>query len=262
MTSDQRFLFNRDFDPDLVANGGAHSKERGPNGGRAGSRAKPVFSEDDLARVRAEGYAEGREQASLDAAGSMERRLTEAFETVGDRLGELIAITREASAAQARDANTIAVAIARRMVPELYRRNAAAEIEHTVAGVLAQVLKPEVLTVRTAEALADPLRDRIKALAEARGVGDDVKITADPTLSEGDCRVEWSGGGAERISAALWTEIEAIVEKNLGFVPALTNDGAAADDNRGDVNAEHTTPMLECAATAPSTEIEAGENHG
>lgn len=262
MITEQRFLFNRDFDPDLLVNGGSQSRGRAEDDKRNRNRPKPVFTEDDLARVRAEGFAEGCDKASRDAARSMEKRLTEAFETVGERLGEIIATTEATTAAAARDATAIAVAIARRMVPELYQRNAAAEIEHTVATVLSQVLKTDGLTVSTAEALADPLRERIKALAETRGIADRVRITADPALSAGDCRIEWPGGGAERMSAALWTEIEAVVQENLGFVPALADGETDSGNDRGNVNEESTTPMLECAANVPSKEIEVGETHG
>lgn len=258
---EQRFLFDRDFDPDLLVNGGSGSGQRVENGERAKSDAKPVFTEDDLARVRAEGYAEGREQASRDAAQSLEWRLTVAIEAVGERLGEIISSTDAATAAAARDANVIAVAIARRMVPELYRRNAAAEIEQTVTSVLSQVLDTKALTVHTAESLADPVRERLIALAETRDIGDRIRITADHSLSDGDCRIEWMGGGAERISAALWMEIEGIVEKNLGFVPALVNGDAYSGSDRGDLNEEDTTPMLECAAHASSATNEDGETH-
>ena len=244
MMSAQRFLFNRDFDPDLLDSGLNRS------GGRTdGGKPPSIFTEDDLARVRAEGVAEGREHASREAARSMELRVTEAFETIGERLQELIAGKDTANAAIARDANAIALAIARRMVPELYRRNAAAEIEHAVATVLSQVLETAELTVHTAEALADPVRERVEALAETRGIGGRVRITADPSLVDGDCRIEWLGGGAERNASAMWNDIEAIVEKNLGFVPAKLNQ-------------ENTTPMLECSTSAPTEGTEVGENHG
>ncbi len=266
MNTAQKFLFNRDFDPDLVVNGAKGPDGRPLDGKRSQARPKPVITDEDLARVRAEGVAEGQATASRDAAQSMELRLTEAFETVGDRLGEVISSTEAAHAAAAREANAIAVAIARRMVPELYRRNAAAEIELTVATVLSQVLETNALTVHTAEALTDPLRERITALAEARGIGERVRIVAAPTLTEGDCRIEWPGGGAERNSAALWAEIEAIVEQNLGLVPALAGEKQAPAEISGevsnDVNEENTTPVLECAANAPSPDIEVGDTHG
>lgn len=262
MTTAQKFLFNHDFDPDLLVNGGTDPDGRPRDGKRTRARPKPAITEDDLARVRAEGVAEGREQASREAAQSLERRLTEAFETVGERLGEVIASTQAAHATAAREASAIAVAIARRMVPELYRRNAAAEIELTVASALSQVLETKELTVHTSETLVDPLRERITALAEARGIGERVRISADATLIEGDCRIEWPGGGAERTSATLWSEIEAIVEKNLGAVPGLANGMKDTAEISGNVNEENTTPMLECAANAPSADIEVGENHG
>lgn len=261
MKAAQKFLFNRHFDPDLLVNGGTRPEGQAEASQRSRARTKQAFTEDDLARARAEGFAEGREQALREAAQSMELRLTEAFESVGGRLDEIISGTQAAHAAAGRDATAIAVAISRRMVPELYRRNAASEIELTVANVLSRVLETGQLTVHTAEDLADPLRDRIAALAEARGIGDHVRIAVDPTLTEGDCRIEWPGGGAERTGTTLWGEIEAIVEKNLGFVPALTEANSSSEIS-GNVNEEDTTPLLECTANAPTATIEVGENHG
>lgn len=266
MNTAQKFLFTRDFDPDMVVN-----STKGPNGQprkskRSETRPETVITDEDLARVRAEGVAEGHATASREAAQSIELRLTEAFETVGERLGQVISSTEAAHAAAAREANAIAVAIARRMVPELYQRNAAAEIEHTVASVLSQVLETNALTVHTSETLTEPLRERITAMAEARGVCERVKIAADPLLAEGDCRIEWPGGGAERNSAALWTEIEAIVEQNLGFVPALIGEKQECAEISGkvpnDVNEENTTPVLECATNASSADTKVGDTHG
>ncbi len=258
MMTAERFLFNRDFDPDLLVNDGSAARGRKAGAKPTKARPAPVFTEDDLARARAEGVAEGREQASRDAARSLEMRLTQAFETVGERLHDVLAGRDAANLAIAGQANALAVAIARRMVPELYRRNAAGEIEHTVASVLSRILETDRLAVRTAETLADPLRDRIEALAEARGLGGRIAIVADPSLAEGDCRIEWPGGGAERNEAAMWAEIDAIVEKNLGFVPAL----AGGENNPAAVNEENTTPMLECSAGSAPVGTEVGENHG
>jgi flagellar assembly protein FliH len=140
------------------------------------------------------------------------------------------------------DATMVATAIARKMVPEFYRRNAAGEIEHAVATILGQMLEKPKLTVWVSELLRDDLSEGIVTLTEQRGFAGRVTVTADPKMHEGDCRVEWAGGGGELNSAARWREIDAIIERNLGGVPtAVADDSDHTETNEapaGDTIAE------------------------
>jgi flagellar assembly protein FliH len=224
MTPAKKFLFDHSFDAALPLEEQAGEDEM-PAEAVANENGTPsTFGEDDLTRAHAQGLAEGREQAGAEAAVTVERRVADALDSLGDRLSELFAQRQDDAAQAAGDATMVATAIARKMVPEFYRRNAAGEIEHAVAAILERMLEKPRLTVRTSALLCDEVSERIAALAEQRGFAGQVTVTADPKMRESDCRVEWAGGGAELNSAARWREINAIIERNLGGAPATEAD--------------------------------------
>lgn len=238
MTPAKRFLFEHCFETDLPLDARTGEDKTTAEDVASESGTPATFSEDDLARAHAEGVAEGREQAGAEAADAVERRVADALDTLGDRLSDLLAHREDAFARAVGDATSVATTIARKMVPELYRRNAAGEIEHAVATILERMLEKPMLTVRVSEPLRDDLAERIAALAERRGFAGRVTVTADPETAEGDCRVEWAGGGAELNAADRWREIDAIIEQNLGGVPTAvsrvsdhtdTNEPSAVD---------------------------------
>ncbi len=258
MASEKRFLFDHSFDAVLPLD-----EQAGENGMLAEDVANDrepsnTFSEDDLARAHAEGLAEGRKKAAAEAADSVERRLAEAIDSLDGRLSELFAHRQDADNRAAGEATLVATAIARKMVPEFYRRNAAGEIEHAVTTVLDQMLEPSTLTVRTNELLRDEVSERITALTQQRGFAGRVTVTADPNLPEGDCRVEWAGGGAELNAAAKWREIDAIIERNLGGVVVAVADDL---DNTETNEAPAIDTTAESGGRNPSHE-ELEDNHG
>jgi len=234
MTPAKKFLFDHSFDAALPHEEQAGEDERSAEAATNENDSPNTFSEDDVARAHAQGLAEGREQAGAEAAVTVERRVADALDSLGDRLSELLAHRQDAAAQAAGDATMVATVIARKMAPELYRRNAAGEIEHAVATILERMLEKPTLTVRTSELLCDEVSERIAALTEQRGFAGQVTVTADPKMGEGDCRVEWAGGGAELNSAAKLREIDAIIEQNLGGVPAADTDISDPTETNGD----------------------------
>jgi len=222
MTPAKKFLFD-DFDATLPLGEQAGEDEMSAEAVANENGPPDTFSEDDLARAHAQGLAEGREQVGAEAV-TIERRVADALDSLGDRLSELFAHRQDAAAQATGDATMVATAIARKMVPEFYRRNAAGEIEHAVATILDRMLEKPTLTVRTSELLCSELSERIAALTEQRGFAGRVTVTADQKMREGDCRVEWEGGGGELNSAVRWREIDAIIEQNLGGVQAADTD--------------------------------------
>ena len=258
MTPEKKFLFDHRFDAVLPLEEQAGEDELSAEAVANENGPPNTFSEDDLARAHAQGLAEGREQAGAEASVTVERCVADALDSLGDRLSELFAHRQDVAAQAVGDATMVATAIARKMVPEFYRRNAASEIEHAVATILDRMLEKPKLTVRTDESLCDELSERIAALTEQRNFAGQVMVTADPKIGEGDCRVEWSGGGAELNSAARWREIDAIIERNLGGAPEADAD----DSDHTEIN---ETPAVDTPAESGGSDTshqELEDDHG
>jgi len=226
MVPAKRFLFEYSFDtPGPLEEPTGGVRRSAADTATEKNEAADRFGEADLAQARALGLVEGREQASAEAAVTIERRVADALDMLGDRLSESIAHRDEVAAHAAADATSVAMAMVRKMVPELYRRNAVGEIELAVATILDCMLEKPRLNVRVGEFLRDDLSARIDALLEQRGLAAQVTVSADPHMGESDCRVEWVGGGAELSSATLRRELDAIGDRNLGSVAAtVVND--------------------------------------
>jgi flagellar assembly protein FliH len=102
------------------------------------------------------------------------------------------------------------------------------------------------LVVRVADALLDPLNESLQAARSSAGFEGKIVLLADDSVANGDIRIEWADGGAERDSTRLWREIDEIVARALG------HDGA-------NVPAEGTTPAETeiSPATPPAAEHDA-----
>jgi flagellar assembly protein FliH len=259
MVPAKKFLFEYSFDtpgPVEQPTGGAQRSAEGTATEISGT--VDVYCEVDLVRVRALGLAEGREQASAEAAVTTERRVADALAMLGDRLSETIAHRTEAAAQATAEATLVAMAMVRKLVPELYRRNAVGEIELAVAKILDRMLEKPKLNVRVNEFLRDDLSARIDALVEQRGFAGQVTVAADPRIAETDCRIEWIGGGAELKSAALWREFDAIVDRNLGGVAATVAD----DLNPMETNDASPAVAIATSGGEHSSQVELEPEHG
>ena len=255
----KRFLFEYSFDtPGSVEQptGGAQRSAEGT--ATEISVTAGGYCEEDLVRARALGLAEGREQVSVEAAVTTERRVADALDMLGDRLSETIAHRTEAAAQATTDATLVAMAMVRKLVPELYRRNAVGEIELAVAKILDRMREKPKLNVRVNEFLRDDLSARIDALVEQRGFAGQVTVAADPRIAETDCSIEWIGGGAELNSAALWRELDAIVDRNLG------DFAATVPDDLNPMKTIDASPDVAFATTGDehSSQVELESEHG
>ena len=184
----------------------------------------PTFSEADLVAARQEAFAAGREDGIRQAAEAIEQRIAETMARIVESMDGLFAQQSATADVAARDAAVIAVQIARKVLPALAERCAAEEIGRLVSQAMALARDEPRVVIRVAEALREPLEVHLRALTEGRGFQGQIVLTGDPAMAAGDCAVEWSAGGAERDTAALWRQIDAIVERNLNEAPAPTGD--------------------------------------
>jgi flagellar assembly protein FliH len=206
MRSAQRYLFDRSFEAELPGRQFAIVS--------AEATAVPlIYTSEDLDRARAEGVALGRAEALAEF--DMEReigRLRQAtLDAIAGRLGELLAGSAKASEQAARDAVAIAAAIARKLLPRLYRERASSEIEELVAGVLAAIGDEPKVIVRISPDLVGELAPAIGASIAASRHEKRLTVIGDPAVGEGDCRIDLTGGGVIRDQALLWREIDALL---------------------------------------------------
>ncbi len=239
MAQIRKFLFETDFDQP--------SGRRTRAGGDGEAPAKPppppppTYHEEDLAAARREGheagFAEGRAAAEQETA----RRLAEAEERLVAGLAAVQEGQDRATALLTRKAIDVAVTALAKMLPTLQRRHGLDEIESVLRECVGRLAPDGRVTVAVHPDLAAPVGETAARLAQRAGFAGALQVVEDDEVAIGDCRVTWDGGGAERDSAALWRDIETIIQRHLeatAAVDATDGDTPAADAPAPDVTEE------------------------
>ena len=169
----------------------------------------PAVHEAALAQARANAYREGVAAAVAEA----EARAAVALERVAAGLDEL---ARKLGAVEARlevEAIEVAVAVARKLAPELIAREPLAEIAALARGCFAQLINAPHVVVRVSEALHAAARDGLERAARMHGFDGRLVVLGEPEIAPGDCRVEWADGGIVRERAAAEAAIAEAVNR-------------------------------------------------
>jgi flagellar assembly protein FliH len=206
MAQAEKFLFETTFDAEL----------RNAAPAKNAATAPTSFSEEELAKARCDAFAAGQAAGIEEARQATDHAAAQALATLAGQFEAAAAQLAETKEHRLRRAIEITVLMLRKLFPELSRRNALIETEALIKQCLAQLHDEPRVVIRVADALLDPLNNRVAALTEKTGFEGKVVLLADDTLSASDVRVEWADGGAERDTGCLWTEIEQMLDRALG----------------------------------------------
>ena len=226
MATIQKFLFETDFDADTPAGRSRAKKNEPPP--PPPPPPPPTFSEAELAQAqktafgqghatgKQEGHAEGHAKAMAD----VQARLADATKRVADGVGRLLADRDTVNANRAGQPLKIALAILSKLLPTTLERHGREELETFIISCLHEAVDEPRLSIKVGQAVLEPMRPRIEALAKEHGFGGRLIILGEPSLGPSDARIEWAEGGAERNTEVLLADIVAVAEKMLGGQPA------------------------------------------
>lgn len=225
MAAIRKFLFDTDFAPRLPAPPANQAEESPAPAPEA--PPPPVFSEEDVALARNEGFAAGKREGINEAAAAVERQIAETLARIEGGLPGLFAAQQQAAEALQHDGMTVIRALARKTLPSLAETNGLGEIEH-LAGIVLDRLRTEPRVVfRVNDGLTGALQEKLSSLAGTKGYAGSVAVLGEAGIAPGDCRIEWSQGGAERRAAAILDEMDQIIQRNSGG--SVGTDADAAD---------------------------------
>ena len=216
--SSQKFLFDNCFDRLRQLEEEIEEEEVEP--------PPPTFSEEELAAARAEGFAQGRAEGVAETQAGIDVRITALLEEMIGQLQTFGGTQTRALEEAENKLLSLACGIARKVVPAAAREHAEEAVEAMIRDCLPKLREEPKVVIRVHEAVLDPLRGKMDALAVSNGFDGDVILLADEALSETDCRVEWSDGGAEQTTEEIWEEIDKAVS---GYLSATAVAGDPAD---------------------------------
>jgi flagellar assembly protein FliH len=197
------------------------------------------FTQSQLDAAREEGYVAGHTAALEEAETAREHYVADAISLIAQGLGKL----DEQQQAANRDIGELAIrvlfAVARKTIPETAHQFAHENISDFVKKVLPVVLGEPKLLIRVHAMIVEDMQQRLADVFTRAGFQGGYTVVADYELQPGDCKVEWSGGGAERSETRIWQEIERTMAENFG----ATEDATPATPS-----AEQTTDTEQSAA--------------
>ncbi len=219
----RKFMFDNDFTPvprwqreeaERLARQAAHAQQAHVAPEEVAQPA-PTFTEDDINLAREAAYEEGRRQGFEEAAVTTERRVQEVLANLATHLDQLDAAQGNANTEALESAVRIGLAVIRKILPATAEANAFTEVVRVIEDVVDQILDEPRIIVRVSEPLVEAVRARLEAVVDSHGFEGRVVVQADGRLALGDCRVEWTDGGAERDQAHIQNEIDAMIERAL-----------------------------------------------
>ena len=193
MGSPAKFMFDNDFGP-----------------GAEGGKAVPIAEHAaQIAEAEAVGYRNGFVAATAEA----EQRAAMALERISTTLDEL---ARGLSAIEARletEAIEVALAVARKLAPELIAREPFAEIAALTNDCFRHLIAAPHVVVRVNDKMHAAAREKLEEIKRTAGFDGRLVVLAEPDIAPGDCRIEWADGGMKRDRAAVEAAIEEAVAR-------------------------------------------------
>lgn len=240
----KKFMFDTDFDELAERRQQAHAKAKADAAQEGGQEQDdpepepepeaPAFSEDDVARAREEGIAEGKRLGTEEAATGVDKQISDTLAAILQQAQGLVESQETANQDMVRHAVSVAAALVRKLFPTLNRQTATDQVEAMLETALGQTSGEAEIIVRVPDDLAEDLHERISAVSALSGFQGNIKILGDPALATGDCRLEWSTGGVARSTKELAEQLDEIVARNL---ESMTDTETAAAEGRSSEDA-------------------------
>jgi flagellar assembly protein FliH len=195
MSAPAKFLFDNDFGPAKKEKSSVTLAEHGAR----------------LADAETIGYRKGFAAAKAET----EQHAAVALQRIA---AALEALNRGLGAVETRletEAVEVAVAVAKKLVPELIAREPFAEIFALATDCFRHLVAAPHVVVRVNEWLHQGARDELERITHASGFDGRLVVLAEPDIAVGDCRIEWADGGVKRDQAATEAVIDEAVARYI-----------------------------------------------
>jgi flagellar assembly protein FliH len=216
MAAPAKFLFDVDF-------GTGHSARESEKAVAAAAHQAA------LAEAEARGYRNGVAAAEAQIRTETERKTAAAFERIASAIGELAGRLKTVENRFEAEAVEVAVAVARKLAPNLIAREPLAELAALATQCFGELLKAPHVVVRVNEALYATAQENLEDIARARGFEGRLVVLGDPDIAVGDCRIEWADGGLKRDLAAMEAAIGEAVERYVNVRRGNTDSNPRSD---------------------------------
>lgn len=167
------------------------------------------------ADAEAVAYRNGFGAGQAQARAEIEQQIAATLGIVGDTLERM---SRGLYGIEARleiEAVEVAVAVARKLAPELVAQQPLAEITALATECFRHLASTPHIAVRVNDGIFGVAKAKLDEIAQTRGFEGRLVVFSDPAIASGDCRIEWADGGVNRDRAATEAAIAEAVSRYI-----------------------------------------------
>ena len=216
----QKFMFNQMFDEEIIERQRQEEAERLEAERIAEENAPPTFTVEEMEAAKLVAHQQGMQEGKVEAMASIEQQANLTLDLVLRQIGDLLTQYKNWTQEVHHVSISMAVAIMRKLAPELLRGSELPQVEHIVNEAFQFLTDQPKVMIRVASDLEAPLSEKVHLMASRVGYEGQVVLTGDPELELTDCRISWHAGAVERSLDETWMLIDEMFDRVLRGLPA------------------------------------------
>ena len=173
-----------------------------------------TYNDNDMAVSRQEGFDEGKKQGISETLTGIEKISFDTLNAVLDELSIIHAGQKQANQEISNSATALALTIVRKIFPTLNEKTALDEVKSILLMVLGRLIDEPKIIIKVNPSSSNDLSAKLDQEYSSENSIVNFSIIADENVSQGNCRIEWSNGTAERNLDKLKHEIDDIIAQN------------------------------------------------
>jgi flagellar assembly protein FliH len=189
----------------------------------ARTRQKKSLTQDEIDHL----CTLAREQGTASSA-------VRAQEAVAQGAAEVAKAIREAAISVSLDLETVraectqlAMLAAGKLAQAAIASAPSREVEAALRHAMHQAIGEPRILLRASPEIVEAITPTLSDIAHEEGFDGRIQATADPSFHNADCRIEWRGGGAERVEAAIESALADLIARRFSApAKSLTEDNA------------------------------------
>lgn len=214
----------------------------------------PTFSEEELAGAKDISFEQGRQKGIQEERSSREEKVAFTLGQIADAFSHLFAAEKLRENEFEKETLRLTLSAIDLLFPLLKVKTGHDEVRSVIEKTLADHRKTKEITIYVPHGMKGEIETLILRLRENETDEALWRVLEDSALSEGDCRLEWSDGGAVRDTGKAARAIRKNIELLLGGKhPVLTHNQEDSDGGSSAIDVSLTE-------TAESAE-DIGESH-
>jgi flagellar assembly protein FliH len=119
----------------------------------------------------------------------------------------------------------LALLAARKLARAAIAAAPTSEVEAALRDAMHQAIGEPRMLLRAAPEIVEAISPVLAEIAHEEGFDGRVQVTADPSFRHADCRIEWRGGGAERVEAAIESALTDLIARRFSAPRAIPDRG-------------------------------------